>query len=53
MRDLDNRAQNIMQEIDLQADEFLKMSRAGNGDRKKELAAHIQVQLINFVVLKD
>jgi len=42
MRELDGRAQNIMQEIEQNADDFLKMSRGGNSDKKKELASKIQ-----------
>jgi inhibitor of growth protein 4 len=42
MRDLDGRAQSIMQEIDLLGDEFLRSSSTSSSEKKKELTAKIQ-----------
>jgi len=41
MRDLDNRAQNIMQEIDRLGDEFLQIAGEATPDKKKEHVAKI------------
>lgn len=43
MRDLDGRAQGVMEEITRQGDEFLKLARAGNSEKKKELSSKIHV----------
>jgi len=42
MRDLDNRAQGVMQEIDSLSDEFLKSASSAPPEKRKELAAKIQ-----------
>jgi len=42
MRDLDGRAQTIMQDIDTLGDEFLRSSSTSTNERKKELTAKIQ-----------
>jgi hypothetical protein len=43
MRDLDGRAQGIMQEIDHLGEEFLRSSATATGEKKKELTAKITV----------
>ncbi|CAG7836035.1 unnamed protein product [Allacma fusca] len=42
MRDLDGRAQSILQDIDHLGDEFLRNSSSSPADKKKEMAAKIQ-----------
>jgi len=41
MRDLDGRAQGVLQEIDHLGEEFLRSSSTATGDKKKELTAKI------------
>jgi len=43
MRDLDGRAQTLMQEIDVLGEEYLKVAKTSSSDRKKELSSNIQV----------
>ena len=42
MRDLDNRAQSIMKDIDGQADEYLKVVAQTSPDKRKEQMDKIQ-----------
>jgi len=55
MRDLDSRAESVMQEIDRLGDEFLRTASTASPDKKRELQSKISVRRIpaafNFVTL--
>ena len=49
MRDLDGRAQAILQDIDHLGDDFLRNSATSPPEKKKEMAAKIQVSSLNIM----
>jgi hypothetical protein len=46
MRELDDRAQKLMREIDVLGEEYLKLSKTVPPERKKELSSNIQVSCL-------